>query len=485
MFGSFNIVHYNILHLSTCCCHCSNALDVAYPEQEEERRLLLPGTPLHPPSPDNTQPFLLVAITSACCSLTSLQRRNAIRSTWGALSKERYPTEIDIKFFLAQPPNTTIAVRWRTPLGEELSSLSASLTPPTPDLVIVRGKDTYKNLPNKTFRVMRYALAHPYNYSFVLKVDDDTHVRMHKVLQSLQELHLYQVSQRQITLEWMQGVKEELKKMSQEQHRAVISDGMGLFYSTQDTADGEHVVGDTIDGQQVTVNDLLLNITHEHEHEHALTPDGSNTSTTTTPITKQNAYPQSNVYMGCIEVRGGYRPIRDPGSKWYVSPTTLPDDSLPRGIEYLAGWGYLLSRDLVNHIVQKVNTYHDASSPHATTDTRSSVNTTHGPLWFYELPWEDVVVGFLLSNVVPRPLSHPAFRPAWRLCSPDTAVRHLDIDSPRLLAGLMEQDRSGLSDEKTVQCSSGEFLPGDYHGWWRWRQAQERFSSERVHGHRR
>lgn len=29
------------------------------------------------------------------------------------------------------------------------------------DTVVLRGEDTYKNLPNKTLRLLRYALAHP------------------------------------------------------------------------------------------------------------------------------------------------------------------------------------------------------------------------------------------------------------------------------------------------------------------------------------
>ena len=78
-------------------------------------------------------------------------------------------------------------------------------------------------------------------------------------------------------------------------------------------------------------------------------------------------------------------------------------------------------------------------------------------------------MGMLLHDVVPLPEGHPGFRPPWRACSPDTVVRHLDADSPRLLAGLMEQELSGLMDAKPVQCSSGAFVPGDYATWKLWR----------------
>ena len=83
-------------------------------------------------------------------------------------------------------------------------------------------------------------------------------------------------------------------------------------------------------------------------------------------------------------------------------------------------------------------------------------------------------MGFLLADAVKKPESHPAFRPAWRACMPGVAVRHLDVDSPRLLHGLVAQDISGLSDEKTVQCSSGQFFPGDYPSWRMWKEKLER-----------
>ena len=33
----------------------------------------------------------------------------------------------------------------------------------------------------------------------------------------------------------------------------------------------------------------------------------------------------------------------------------LPDSAVPFGVKYAAGWGYLLSRDMVTHVVKKVN----------------------------------------------------------------------------------------------------------------------------------
>ncbi len=45
------------------------------------------------------------------------------------------------------------------------------------DLVIVRGVDQYRKLPNKTLRLFRYAASHPKRHTHVLKTDDDCYVR--------------------------------------------------------------------------------------------------------------------------------------------------------------------------------------------------------------------------------------------------------------------------------------------------------------------
>jgi hypothetical protein len=50
------------------------------------------------------------------------------------------------------------------------------------DTLVVRGPDTYRNLPNKTVRLMRYAAAHPAGFTHVLKTDDDCYVRLPHLL---------------------------------------------------------------------------------------------------------------------------------------------------------------------------------------------------------------------------------------------------------------------------------------------------------------
>lgn len=57
------------------------------------------------------------------------------------------------------------------------------------DIVMVRGRDSYHNLPNKTLRAFLYAMAARQAggvYSHILKTDDDCYVRMDNVFRSIQ-----------------------------------------------------------------------------------------------------------------------------------------------------------------------------------------------------------------------------------------------------------------------------------------------------------
>eukprot|EP01026_Neomeris_dumetosa_P037949 TRINITY_DN3086_c0_g3_i1.p1 TRINITY_DN3086_c0_g3~~TRINITY_DN3086_c0_g3_i1.p1 ORF type:complete len:519 (+),score=67.19 TRINITY_DN3086_c0_g3_i1:85-1641(+) len=165
------------------------------------------------------------------------------------------------------------------------------------------------------------------------------------------------------------------------------------------------------------------------------------------------------LYLGCVENRGGFQPVRDPKSKWYISKEEMSDSVAPWGQRYLSGWGYVLSRDVIIFLIKKVDQY--------------DKHPEQQPGWYPAMHWEDVLVGLIVQEMVGEPQPHPAFKPAWRSCTNETAIRHLDVDSPLLLPGLFEQDRSGLWDAKTVQCSSGVFVAGDYWGWLNWRNSLE------------
>ena len=103
----------------------------------------------------------------------------------------------------------------------------------------------------------------------------------------------------------------------------------------------------------------------------------------------------TGVYMGCVENWGGFYPIRDPSSKWYVSEEQLPDSAIPFGVKYAAGWGYLLSRDLVERVAWRTNVWH--------------ARPEQAPAWYSLLAWEDVLVGMVLifaTNFAAKRLGH-------------------------------------------------------------------------------
>ena len=181
------------------------------------------------------------------------------------------------------------------------------------DVFVVRGDDSYDNLSNKTLGLLKYALSSPRRYTHVLKTDDDTYVRVHRLLDTL-------------------GVHEEK------------------------------------------------------------------------PFMKQ-------VYRGCVESGSGFRIVRDPQSKWYLSYEYFNEDAAAEivGTLYAAGWGYILSRDLMFHAMKKVRAW--------------DLGETAAPLWHNKLNMpEDVMIGALVSDVVDRPTSDGEFRAPWQGCPSRTAV---------------------------------------------------------------
>ena len=55
-----------------------------------------------------------------------------------------------------------------------------------------------------------------------------------------------------------------------------------------------------------------------------------------------------------------------------------------------------------------------------------------------------------------------AFVPAWKTCHNGTAVKHLDVDAPRVLRGLFEQQVNDVWQHRSVQCSAGDYISDDY-----------------------
>ena len=148
----------------------------------------------------------------------------------------------------------------------------------------------------------------------------------------------------------------------------------------------------------------------------------------------------------------GFEPVRNPDNKWFLSEETYPDSLGPHRIRWISGWGYLMSRDVVEFALDRV------------------LDAGPKPAWFGRLPWEDVVVASLLKDYAP--LSHiDVFKAAWDTCTNDTVLKHLD-NQVGLISGLREQDLNGVWDVHTVPCSAGTYKEGDYEAWRSWRNQQ-------------
>lgn len=117
------------------------------------------------------------------------------------------------------------------------------------------------------------------------------------------------------------------------------------------------------------------------------------------------------VYMGCVENHVGFNVIRDPKSKWYFSYDYFSRELAKEinGTLYAAGFGYVLSRDLALHVMEKVY--------------RWEKGLAAPPGWHGKLKMlEDVMIGVMLADKVDGPQNSYRFKSSWMPCDPSTAV---------------------------------------------------------------
>ena len=182
---------------------------------------------------------------------------------------------------------------------------------------------------------------------------------------------------------------------------------------------------------------------------------------------------------------------------------------------YLAGWGYVVSWDSMQHVIRKADLYQE--------------QPLLAPKWYAGLHWEDVMIGLLLNNyatiqshggeysTIGRETQDPAvigcthdaavsslclvkqtaaqicaaeglqavtcsstyarglldagIKAAWKSCEPDTIIRHLDVEAQQLMAVLHEADQAGIWDHQAISCKSDphSYADNDYWDWKRWR----------------
>jgi hypothetical protein len=146
-----------------------------------------------------------------------------------------------------------------------------------------------------------------------------------------------------------------------------------------------------------------------------------------------------SLYAGCFAnfQRNWFRELPNT-SKWFMPEYELPESALPEHPRYAHGYGYILSADLIEHVVFESQEYFR---------NRSSM-----PVWFRDLrisPLEDFMIGLLVRDVaretskcdmfqescydedaVHEPSNCEMFQDA---CYAGLAVRHLQEDSPQNL----------------------------------------------------
>lgn len=318
------------------------------------------------------------------------------------------------------------------------------------DVVILKGKDTYTNLPEKSFNLMRYFAKLPSVYTHLVKTDDDTWLRPDSLIKSLYETTpvdvMNELTDHQAMAVAMQTSIMDIQSFeSARRKRKIPNQNNSLLELIK-----SHGIFQDSSSHDVGSNDVVIrNDTKIKKHLHSwLEVKASQVLVVDIPLPD---IPRMNkIYMGCVENGHGFSVIRDSSSKWFLPEHAVEENDYPSGVLYAAGWGYCLSRDNVDQIVDTVDTY--------------AAQGENSPPWFRKIPWEDVLVGILLANNGTKVEHNDGYKPAWTsVCDPRTIIKHLDIDSPRLLEDLVTQDRSGMTAGTTIQCSS--FPTDDYSQW--------------------
>ncbi|KXZ53750.1 hypothetical protein GPECTOR_6g667 [Gonium pectorale] len=388
-------------------------------------------------------------------------KRAAIRASWGAQLRSHLAACVDLVFVLAQPEPAE-AEEAEAVLRREVAAAASTVVPAlgaavagsgprmghagvgAGDLVFVPGLDTYRNLPNKTLRMLQLALSSPRLYTHIVKCDDDVYVRPYKLLYD-------------VILAHRAGMLPQVPSAAP---GGAATAGAGR----QDLAAAPAAGGAAIAGQQT---------------------EGAVTVPTYAPGTEPEAAVAETLFCGGVSgwfshADDGFKPIRDPESKWYLSPEDLSDRDAPVGVPYPVGWMYVLSRDAAEAALAKA--------------VRYSRFPSSAPPWWGRLPWEDVTMGALLQGVVPL-RNHPGFKHPFMPCLADTVAKHLDNLAPELqrpLAAAEEagawgrvagapgraepssegSDSGGSGGSSGADCALGLFQAGNFTDWRRWRNEQ-------------
>ncbi|XRB01150.1 N-acetyllactosaminide beta-1,3-N-acetylglucosaminyltransferase [Pycnococcus provasolii] len=438
---------------------------------------------------------MLILVASSCCLDESARaKRHALRKSWIADAYTHFgPGRVIVRFALGSPkPTTNNDTQFVMPethadaLAKEIvdaSKLTAWYGEKTTtddeshsqqnllhgDVVVLPAPEGYRNLPLKTRMAFAYAMAHPAEFTHILKVDDDVYVRITHLLMSA----TVEASVEEMTLDDKDDNKAPIPLAL-----AMSSYTPYFFRAVAATARAAHALPPSIQARPphpiidpAVVSDLRWMANH-------------------VSMWWPPSIAPARMYVGRIENRGGFQPMRiAQGGKWTMSKVTFPDRVLKpiRNITYASGWGYFTTRDVVQTYLSAVRAREAKLMGNSTRIEQRRREPMHqgmsmAPLdsvganevsrtWWQYFPWEDVDFGITLHFARVELYNDRDFKAAWSPCTKMTSVKHLDVEAPALVIGLHEQERSGLWSHNSVQCVSGPYAGGDYGGWYRFSRA--------------
>lgn len=286
---------------------------------------------------------LFLGIATRCCDEASQRKRAAIRQTWLRDVRDRWGHVMKFKFLVAQPDASSFeaGVRLLTPEVAEFG-----------DLIVVPGIDSYRNLPNKTLRLLQYGAALSTagggvgcNFTHILKIDDDIYFRPEEVLRAMNDpgtdsgyrappppppsspppdLPAANVSvpsgppsNKTASLELQQSLTSVLAAAGIQVDSSVL---LGILEARL-VANGSASLADATETAVRSAAAKGAKAAFRYD------PDDVDTQ------------PVSRLFLGhrFNPRQAQFAPDRRPGAKWFLSAEELPDDMIPEGVEYPLG----------------------------------------------------------------------------------------------------------------------------------------------------
>eukprot|EP00887_Chlorella_sp_A99_P004734 scaffold4.g4734.t1 len=380
-------------------------------------------------------------------------KRAALRRTWVQYAREHFPN-VQLRFILAQPVDEREVASAVRLLKGEIATHA--------DIIIVPGHELYRNLPNKTLQLLRYALTSACKFTHVMKTDDDVYIRPNLLMDVLAT-----------------GRYNFSVPVQYEGSGAFDGRKPGFFQSPW------------MSGMYVGALD---------SNKSGIFPGWKPERR---PDSKARWGPLRSAKALCaapaVSSRAG-----PPRSTWYLSEADLPDELAPLGVRWASGWGYVLSRDLAEFITNTALMYTNLPDRRATKKSLKAGARCRLARAALAWAWVCGAAHKRARSAPPLPWRCEVLacnwrwycaQAAWQECDHGTVLKHLDNDAPALQArrelrwqsrglarplgegaagrldGLHAQQLNGLWSRKSIVCSSGLFEVNNYTQWRTWRNS--------------